>query len=850
MRTLSVTSVLIVEDEGIVAEDLACKIRQFGYDVIGTTGTGEEAVELARQQRPDLVLMDIRLAGAMDGIEAAQQIHLENNLPILFLTAHSDTATSLRAQEANATGYILKPFDDRDLRIQIEMTLHKFRAEKKLRESEERYRLLAETMLQGVVHQDGTGKIIAMNPAAKKILGKTEKEFLGGSSIEVEHQTIHENGALFPGREHPSMVALQTGQKVRDVIMGVFNPEREEYRWINIDAIPVFINGRAVPAEVYTVFEDITEWKRSQEMQARLAAIVTSADDAIIGMDLENTVLTWNAGAEKLFGYRPDEIIGKNINLLLPPGHESEIADIMPNMENSREIKKFESLNRSKDGTIFPVAVTISLIRDASGKVIGSSKIAHNITDRKHSEAEREATIECLRFINESSNKQELLQTAASFFQKISGCEAVGIRMKKDNRYPYCSTIGFPEDFLTNTKNQCLSATAEAENSRTGNPMLDCLSGDFANAGICPGETFFISEGSFWCNSTTELLASMPAAEKVKSARMCCINAGYESIALIPFGLGNKNLGYLQLNDRQKKKFTPQIITLWARLANHLAVALAKFQADEALGDLLADLEQKVQLRTLELQEMQQLYLHTEKLAAIGKLSASIAHEFNNPLQGIMSILNVVNKRAIMEQEDMELVAIALDEGKRIKNLIQSLQDFNRPSSGVVALMDVHHSLDSVLLLNKYDFVKKQIVVKTDYAEKLPHITAVSDQIKQVFLNLLTNAADACRNRGGVITVSTRQEGDMVAVAITDTGVGIQPEDMNHLFRPFYTTKPEVKGIGLGLPVSYGIIKKHRGEIRVESTPGKTSTFTVLLPITINQAQHVPIMLNAGHRLY
>jgi signal transduction histidine kinase len=121
--------------------------------------------------------------------------------------------------------------------------------------------------------------------------------------------------------------------------------------------------------------------------------------------------------------------------------------------------------------------------------------------------------------------------------------------------------------------------------------------------------------------------------------------------------------------------------------------------------------------------------------------------------------------------------------------------------------------------------------VVRNYAENLPQIMVVSDQIKQVFLNLLTNAADACYECGGVITVSTWQERDRVAVAIRDTGVGIKPEDMDHIFRPFFSTKPQVKGTGLGLSVSYGIIKKHNGEFRVESLPGEGATFTILLPI-------------------
>ena len=252
---------------------------------------------------------------------------------------------------------------------------------------------------------------------------------------------------------------------------------------------------------------------------------------------------------------------------------------------------------------------------------------------------------------------------------------------------------------------------------------------------------------------------------------------------------------------------------------------------EEQLKALNDDLERRVEQRTLELQKTQQQYLHAEKLSAIGKLSASIAHEFNNPLQGIQSILKGLRKRAILEKEDSELLNAAIDESERIKNLIRSLQDFNRPSSGRKVIMSLHNSLDSLLLLHKSEFKSKRISVVLNYAANLPEILAVPDQIKQVFLNLLTNAADACLRPGGVITVSTWQEDNKVAVAIKDTGIGIKPENIDLIFQPFYTTKPEIKGTGLGLSVSHGIVKNHGGEILVTSPPGEGATFTVLLPI-------------------
>lgn len=253
-------------------------------------------------------------------------------------------------------------------------------------------------------------------------------------------------------------------------------------------------------------------------------------------------------------------------------------------------------------------------------------------------------------------------------------------------------------------------------------------------------------------------------------------------------------------------------------------------KAERELQQAHDQLDARVQERTLELQKVHAQLLHAEKLSAIGKLAASIAHEFNNPLFGVMNVLTGLRKRAQLSTSEISLVSLALQECHRMSDLIQDLRDFNRPTSGVYAPMDLHAAIDGVLVLAKKEFQERRITILTDFDPNLPQIRAVGDQIKQVLLNLLNNAADACEG-GGTITVATERRGTEVRIAISDSGCGIAPEAIPHIFEPFFTTKQAVKGTGLGLAVSHGIVQNHQGRIEVESQPNRGATFTVILPI-------------------
>jgi PAS domain S-box-containing protein len=211
--------------------------------------------------------------------------------------------------------------------------------------------------------------------------------------------------------------------------------------------------------------------------------------------------------------------------------------------------------------------------------------VFRDITERKQAESEREMTVEFLRQVNDSRGVADLLRRGADFFQKHCHCEAVAIRLKRGEDYPYGVNRGFSDAFVQTEGPLCArDVDGKIIRDKDFNPLLDCLCGQVISGRVAGNAQFFTKRGNFWTNSTTELNAS-PEAEALGPLRNRCHLEGYESVALIALRLGEETLGLLQMNDRRPGRFSPELISLWERLAGHLAVALARAQADEALQE-------------------------------------------------------------------------------------------------------------------------------------------------------------------------------------------------------------------------------------------------------------------------
>jgi PAS domain S-box-containing protein len=273
------------------------------------------------------------------------------------------------------------------------------RAEDALRAGEEKYRSLIQKLQTAVVVHAADTRVVICNSVAQALLGLTEEQMLGKTSTDPEWKFFREDGSVMPLEEYPVNRVLATRQPFKNLLASVHRPGYAEDIWVMASATPVFDADNAIE-EVVVTFIDVTERLHAQEKITHLASIVESSDDAIIGETLDATIVSWNRGAERIYGYTPAEIVGRSVAMLIPFELQDEHVAIMQRLKQGKGVEHLETSRLRKDGQTIDVALTISPLRDAGGRVVGASTIARDITERKQAEAEREA-----RRVAEASNQ-------------------------------------------------------------------------------------------------------------------------------------------------------------------------------------------------------------------------------------------------------------------------------------------------------------------------------------------------------------------------------------------------------------------------------------------------------------
>jgi two-component system, NtrC family, sensor kinase len=251
----------------------------------------------------------------------------------------------------------------------------------------------------------------------------------------------------------------------------------------------------------------------------------------------------------------------------------------------------------------------------------------------------------------------------------------------------------------------------------------------------------------------------------------------------------------------------------------------------DAIEEWTQTLEQRVHQRTQELQQVHDQLVRAGKMAALGELAAGVAHEINNPLTGILTFSSLMLKKVDDNhpwKKDLETI---VQQTTRCRNIVKGLLDFARQRKPDKKEWDIHTLIERTLTLVEKQAPFQNIRIVKDFKAEIPMLFIDGDQVQQVFMNILLNAADAIAGNGGTLTIKTDLKDGIAEVSFSDTGCGIAKDHLSKLFDPFFTTKQTGKGTGLGLAISYGIIQSHGGDISVESEIGKGSTFRIKLPI-------------------
>ncbi|HEY3323692.1 MAG TPA: PAS domain S-box protein [Planctomycetota bacterium] len=450
-----------------------------------------------------------------------------------------------------------------------------------LRQSEERLRVTLASIGDAVLSADTAGRVTYLNPVAVALTG-WELAGAMGQPIQSVFKIVNE----------------QTHQPAEDIVARVLR-EGRAIALANHTAL-ITKDGRTVPIEdsaapildaagkvcgIVLVFHDVTQKRRVQEAQRRATEewerTFNSVPDLIAILDDQHRVVRANRAMAQRLGVTPEQCVGLRCFEVVhgtdrPPAFCPHAKTLCDCQEHTSEF------HEERLGGDF--LVTTTPLRDADGRLAGSVHVARDITERKRAEREHEITVELLRVVNESRSLRELVRAAVTFFRQQSGCEAVGVRLRDGDDYPYYETHGFQPDFVLLENHLCARDCAgQICRDNNGYPMIECMCGNIICGRFDAAKPFFTAQGTFWTNCTTELLATSTDADRQTRTRNRCNGEGYESVALIALRVGEERLGLLQLNDKRKGMFSAGAIALWERLAGYLAVALAKLRAEDAL---------------------------------------------------------------------------------------------------------------------------------------------------------------------------------------------------------------------------------------------------------------------------
>ena len=397
--------VLVVDDHEVVRRGVCSLILSHSnYEVCGEAIDGQDAMEKARQLNPDVIVMDVSMP-KLNGLEATHLIRAA--LPdseVLVLSQHESPEMIRQAAKAGARGYVVKSSIARDLLVALdtvsrhlpffeptapqagqsspidsqEILQRSSALEQALRESEDLYRSTFELANLGVAHQSPDGRWLQVNDKLCEIVGYSREELL-----QTRFQDI----------TYPDDLGADLAQ-MEKMTGGLADTYASEKRYIRKDGSIVWISLRVSTVRgpdrrvkrFIVVIQDISERREAEQAKYRLAAIVESSDDAIVSKNLNGIIASWNAGAQSIFEFTPEEAVGQPITIIIPPELYDEEKQILRRLRNGERIEHYETVRMTKSGKRLNISLTVSPMKDSAGRIIGASKIARDVTESKRIE--------------------------------------------------------------------------------------------------------------------------------------------------------------------------------------------------------------------------------------------------------------------------------------------------------------------------------------------------------------------------------------------------------------------------------------------------------------------------------
>jgi PAS domain S-box-containing protein len=743
----------------------------------------------------------------------------------------------------------------------------------------ERERVLFDAAPHGIVFQDAQGRILSANPAAERILGLSLAQMQGRTSLDPGWRAIHEDGTPFPGDTHPAMETLRTGRVIENTIMGILSQDQAAATWISINTTPLFLPGQERPFQVCATFVDITQRKQAEgRLKRTLEHLQLGHQAAKAGAwewDLKTGENQWLDTLWELYGLEPGQVTPSYeawVKLLHPADRSAAQAYLKEGVAKGADLD-FEWRVVHPSGEVRWLLSRGRPLRDAEGRVVRYLGIVVDITERKQAEArarasraQLDAALESMTdavFISDTQGRFIEFNEAFATFHRFPN-KAACSRTFTD--YPdLLETYGpdgrpRPLDQWVTLRALRGEAGTNLEYTLRRKDTGETWVGSFSFGPIRDPEGHIVGA----VVTARDITASKAAEQSLKESEerfRTVFEASPDAVliremdgrfleanavALKRYGYTREEFLRMKPEDLVPSSLRDQIPL---RVAECLTSGLPFEWVHEAKDGRLIPVE--LQLSRFSLRgkpcilacardiserkaaeedhaKLQAELQHAQKLESLGILAGGVAHDMNNVLGAILAMATVHQRKAAEDSalhRDMGTIIQACQRGG---SLAKGLLGFARKNLSEECEVDLNTVVrEGISLLSQTTFQHVQLV--TDLDELACYVKGDPASLSHALMNLCVNAVDAMPEPGTLL-IRTRREGATAVLEVADTGLGMPREVLEKAMDPFFTTKPQGKGTGLGLPIVYGTVKAHHGRIDIKSEPGQGTTVRIELP--------------------